>query len=414
MRKRCFVIALLLVVCLVALCACNNDEGFKERPISAINLTANVQSRAVVGRVADASFKDVYNGLTAKFAANLYDGKNLCISPLSISAALGMVANGAKGNTKAEFESLFGVSIDELNEYFATVMEKSGESKELHVANSVWSRNGEIDVSEGFLDIVKNYYGAQAYSSDFDEKTVQDVNNWVYNNTRGGIDKIVEEIKPETVMMLINALDFESEWKEKFMADSIEDGVFKGTNGDSNVSMMYAKEESYIEVADAKGFVKPYANSDYKFVGVLPDDDISIADFVAELTSKKITDILTNIKNTPVNICIPKFDFEYECELKEPLKKLGFSDVFNSDTADFSGLGKANGNKNLFINSILHKTHITVNEAKTKASAVTKVDVDTATSPPNLTPAVILNRPFVFMILDADNLPIFIGVIANL
>lgn len=414
MRKRCFVIALLLVVCLVALCACNNDEGFKERPISATNLTANVQSRAVVGRAADASFKDVYNGLTAKFAANLYDGKNLCISPLSISAALGMVANGAKGNTKAEFESLFGVSIDELNEYFATVMEKSGESKELHVANSVWSRNGEIDVSEGFLDIVKNYYGAQAYSSDFDEKTVQDVNNWVYNNTRGGIDKIVEEINPETVMMLINALDFESEWKEKFKADSIEDRVFKGTNGDSNVSMMYAKEESYIEVADAKGFVKPYANSDYKFVGVLPDDDISIADFVAELTSKKITDILTNIENTPVNIGIPKFDFEYECELKEPLKKLGFSDVFNSDTAGFSGLGKANGNKNLFINSILHKTHITVNEAKTKASAVTKVDVDVATAPPNLTPAVILNRPFVFMIIDADNLPVFIGVIANL
>lgn len=414
MRKRCFVIALLLVVCLVALCACNNDEGFKERPISATNLTANVQSRAVVGRASDASFKDVYNGLTAKFAANLYDGKNLCISPLSISAALGMVANGAKGNTKAEFESLFGVSIDELNEYFATVMEKSGESKELHVANSVWSRNGEIDVSESFLDIVKNYYGAQAYSSDFDEKTVQDVNNWVYNNTRGGIDKIVEEINLETVMMLINALDFESEWKEKFKENSIEDRVFKGTNGDSNVSMMYAKEESYIEVADAKGFVKPYANSDYKFVGVLPDDDMSIADFVAELTSKKITDILTNIKNTPVNIGIPKFDFEYECELKEPLKKLGFSDVFNSDTADFSGLGKANGNKNLFINSILHKTHITVNEAKTKASAVTKVDVDVATAPPNLTPAVILNRPFVFMILDADNLPIFIGVIANL
>ena len=414
MKKKYCVIALLIVACLVALCACNKEENFKEKPISAVNLTANVQSRTIEGRATDDAFKGVYNGLTAKIAANLYDGNNLCVSPLSISAALGMVSNGAQGNTKAEFETLFGVSIDELNAYFATLMSKSGAIEELHVANSVWSKSGEISVDEGFLDIVKNYYEAQAYSSDFGEKAVQDINNWVYNNTRGGIDGIIEEITPETLMLLINALDFESEWKEKFEADDIRDRTFKGTNGNSTVSMMYAREESYIEVADAKGFIKPYANQDFKFVGVLPNEDVNIADFVAGLAGETLTKMLASVKNAPVDIGIPKFDFEYECELIEPLVKLGLIDAFDKDIADFSALGKTKTNENLFISSVFHKTHITVNEAKTKASAVTKVGVDTATAMPYETPRVILDRPFVFMLLDADNLPIFIGVISNL
>ena len=401
---------LLAAVCFCALAGCNSgSRNFKAKKVEAEELTAKVAAKTVESKDADEKFSVIYNNFAVKMTKALYKNENACISPLSIAAAFGMVTNGAKGETKTELEALLGADVQTINAYFARLMQKSSESKELHVANSVWSRKNAVTIENDFLNVVKNNYLARLYSAPFDGETVKDINNWVYNNTRGGIDKIIDDIDADTVLYLLNALDFEAEWKDKFEKNSVKSGTFHGVKNEAEVTMMYATEQSYIETEKAKGFIKPYVGGEYKFAAILPDEDTSIDDFLSSLTGESLTKILSGAKKTSVKIGLPKFDFENRFDLIPTLKKLGVNKAFSAD-ADFTALGKT-AFGNLYIGEVVHKTRITVNEQKTKASAVTEIG-GKATSVPDV-PSVILNRPFVYMILDSASLPVFIGVIAQ-
>ena len=401
---------LLAAVCFCALAGCNPvSRNFKAEKVEAEELTAKVAAKTVESKDADEKFSVIYNNFAVKMTKALYKNENACVSPLSIAAAFGMVTNGAKGETKTELEALLGADVQTINAYFARLMQKSSESKELHVANSVWSRKNAVTIESDFLNVVKNNYLAQFYSAPFDDETVKDINNWVYNNTRGGIDKIIDDIDADIVLYLLNALDFEAEWKDKFEKNSVKSGTFYGVKKEAEVTMMYDSEQSYIETEKAKGFIKPYVGGEYKFAAILPDEDISIDDFLSSLTGEGLTKILSGAKKTSVEIGLPKFDFENRFDLIPTLKKLGVNKAFSVD-ADFTALGKTSFG-NLYIGEVVHKTHITVNEQKTKASAVTVIGGKDAAMPS--TPSVILNRPFVYMILDSSALPVFMGVIAQ-
>ena len=401
---------LLTAVCFCALAGCNpGSRNFKAKKVEAEELTAKVAAQTVESKEADEKFSVIYNNFAVKMTKALYKNENACISPLSIAGAFGMVTNGAKGETKTELEALLGADVQTINAYFARLMQKSSESKELHVANSVWSRKNAVTIENDFLNVVKNNYLAQFYSAPFDGETVKDINNWVYNNTRGGIDKIIDDIDADTVLYLLNALDFEAEWKDKFEKNSVKSGTFYGVKNEAEVTMMYANEQSYIETEKAKGFIKPYVGGEYKFAAILPDEDTSIDEFLSSLTGESLTKILSGAKKTSVEIGLPKFDFENRFDLIPALKKLGVNKAFSAD-ADFTALGKTSFG-NLYIGEVVHKTRITVNEQKTKASAVTEIG-GKATSVPDV-PSVILNRPFVYMILDSSSLPVFTGVIAQ-
>lgn len=401
---------LLAAVCFCALAGCNpGSRNFKAKKVEAEELTAKVAAQTVESKNADEKFSVIYNNFAVKMTKALYKNENACISPLSIAAAFGMVTNGAKGETKTELEALLGADVQTINAYFARLMQKSSESKELHVANSVWSRKNAVTIENDFLNVVKNNYLAQFYSASFDGETVKDINNWVYNNTRGGIDKIIDDIDADTVLYLLNALDFEAEWKDKFEKNSVKSGTFHGVKNEAEVTMMYDSEQSYIETEKAKGFIKPYVGGEYKFAAILPDEDTSIDDFLSSLTGESLTKILSGAKKTSVEIGLPKFDFENRFDLIPTLKKLGVNKAFSAD-ADFTALGKTSFG-NLYIGEVVHKTRITVNEQKTKASAVTEIGGKDAAMPS--TPPVILTRPFVYMILDSSSLPVFMGVIAQ-
>lgn len=401
---------LLVAVCFCALAGCNpGSRNFRAKKVEAEELTAKVAAQTVESKEADEKFSVIYNNFAVKMTKALYKNENACVSPLSIAAAFGMVTNGAKGETKTELEALLGADVQTINAYFARLMQKSSESKELHVANSVWSRKNAVTIENDFLNVVKNNYLAQFYSAPFDGETVKDINKWVYNNTRGGIDKIIDDIDADTVLYLLNALDFEAEWKDKFEKNSVRSGTFYGVKNEAEVTMMYATEQSYIETEKAKGFIKPYVGGEYKFAAILPDEDTSIDEFLSSLTGESLTKILSGAKKTSVEIGLPKFDFENRFDLIPTLKKLGVNKAFSAD-ADFTALGKTSFG-NLYIGEVVHKTRITVNEQKTKASAVTEIGGKETAMPS--TPSVILNRPFVYMILDSSSLPVFMGVIAQ-
>ena len=386
--------------------------------VQAANLMDGVTAKTVSGKAADDAFKNS----SADFAIRLFqktrdDSKNSLISPLSVMLALSMTANGAKGETLAQTESLLGgdIPMETLNEYLYSYINAlpSEKTAKLNVANSIWFRDNGFTAENTFLQKNADYYGAEAYKSVFNEKTLRDINNWVKKNTDGMIEKIIDDLDPDAVMYLINTVLFDAEWKNIYKKDEIRDGTFTALDSTKRtVSMMYSAERLYLDDGKAIGFIKPYRNG-YSFVALLPNEDISLSDYAASMTGKSFADTIKNAEDVPVEAAMPKFSYDYDIEMSGALKALGMSLPFDPEKADFSALGYYESG-NIFISRVLHKSYITVDEKGTKAGAATAADIK-ATSDIGGLYSVTLDRPFVYAVIDdAYGLPVFIGAVTDI
>ena len=367
------------------------------------------------------TLKTADNAAATDFALRLFrasneKGKNTLISPLSVLCALSMTANGAKGETREQMEATLGMPIEELNLYISNYMKSlpNNEKYKLHLANSIWFTDDErFTVNEDFLQINADYYGAGAYKAPFDDSTLEDINNWVKKETDGMIPKVLDEIPPEAVMYLVNALAFEAEWAEIYNEYAVSDGTFTKEDGTKqSVEFMYSDESTYLEDDKAIGFKKYYKDRKYAFVALLPNEGVSVDEYIASLDGESLNALLSNAKNTSVSAKMPKFETEYDVEMSKVLQSMGMIDAFDGNKADFSGIGTSSAG-NLRINRVIHKTFISVAEKGTKAGASTVVEV-TDESAPMEVKRVFLDRPFVYMLVDCENnLPFFIGTMMD-
>ena len=325
-----------------------------------------------------------HNPAVADFAIRLFNaseesGENTLVSPLSVLYALAMTANGAKGKTLAQMESVLGMTTDELNLYLYSYMKNlpQGEKYKLSLANSIWFTDDErFTVNQSFLQTNADYYGSDVYKSPFDSKTCKEINKWVKEKTDGMIPEILDEIPKETVMYLINALAFDAEWAEIYEETAVCEGKFTKEDGtEQDVEFMYNTEHRYLEDENATGFMKYYKDRKYAFVALLPNEGVSVSEYISSLDGEALSKMLSNPKNTTVRTSIPKFETEYDVEMSDVLKKMGMTDAFNGDIADFTELGTSTEG-NIFINRVLHRTFISVDERGTKAGAVTVVEMN--------------------------------------
>lgn len=380
----------------------------------------------VAPRPADTTFESAYTELALDLfqrSVQASRDENLLISPLSIQLALAMTANGADGQTRQEMEALLGrgISLEQLNEYLNTYTDSlpSDEKAKLQIANSIWFRDDadRLRVEEAFLQTNADYYGAEIYKRPFDDATVKEINNWVDQNTDGMIDRILDEISEESMMYLINAIAFDAEWAEPYEENAIRTGSFTDISGtEQTVSMMHATEATYLSDGNAAGFIKPYSGGKYSFAVLLPNEDISLYDYIDSLTADGLIEILSNTEQCTVVTQLPKFRYEYELEMNDTLKAMGMPTAFASDMADLTQLGHSQDG-NLYISKVLHKTFIQVDGMGTKAGAVTSVEIncESADEPVPDLREVIVDRPFVYMILDSESgLPIFIGCVTGI
>ncbi|MBO5164006.1 MAG: leucine-rich repeat protein [Ruminococcus sp.] len=385
---------------------------------TATNLSKSVQAAEVNGKEADEEF---ILGQT-DFAVSLFqkevkEGENVMISPYSVMQALAMTANGADGGTKTEMENVLGgMPMDTLNEYLYTqrVSQSDTENCSLKTANSIWARDGRIKVFPEFLQKNADYYGADVFNAPFDDTTVTDINNWVNTNTDEMIPELIDTIADDTVMYLINAVAFEAEWEEKYKKDSI--GTYDFTAFDGTVQsreMMSSSENCFISDENSTGFVKNYKGGKYAFAAILPNEGISVNDYISGLTAESFNSLLANRSYERVYTRLPKFSYEYDTSLYNTLVDMGMPSAFKPD-ADFTKLGETLTGM-LCISDVLHKTFISVDEAGTKAGAVTSVIMSDCTAVPIPPIEVILDRPFIYCIFDTEtNIPVFIGTVNSI
>ena len=355
--------------------------------------------------------------------------ENMLISPVSISTALAMTANGADGRTREEMEDVLGsgLTIDQLNEYMAYYISKlpAKDKEKVYLADSIWFKDEpSFKVYDEFLGTNKKFYNAEIYKAPFDDGTVKDINNWVNRNTNGMIPGILEKgaLDPteekEMLMMLINTLYFEADWQVPY--DWAPKGEFTDINGEKReIERLGSKEREYFDLGDADAFKKPYAYGDYSFVGILPKNN-DIVEYVNNLDAEKLLAGLSECvdpDSIDLYTMIPKFEYEYGKTLNDILKEIGMPTAFDSCAADFSKINdlSVDGALPLWIDKVVHKTKIEVTETGTKAAAATAVGMaGGAMYQPKKEVFVYLDRPFVYMIVDRNNVPLFIGVVTQI
>jgi serpin B len=364
--------------------------------------------------------------LLTDFAVRLFqqsaeEGENILISPLSVISALAMTANGAEENTLSQMEEVFGLPVSELNEYLYayTKAVPVGDKYKLRLANSIWFKDDEgFTVEPDFLQTNADWYGAGLYKAPFNNQTLSDINNWVDENTDGMIKDILDHIPEEAVMYLVNAIAFDAKWSNIYYDYQVQEGEFTKEDGTrQQVELMYSTEHQYLIDEEAVGFVKYYADKKYAFAALLPNEGISVTDYVKSLTGEKLASILADPLNVKVDASIPKFETEYKIEMNNILKVMGITDAFDGTVSDFSGIGHSTRGK-IYISRVLHKTFIVVDEKGTKAGAATVVEMKTneeAMMDPEEIKTVHLDRPFVYMLIDCEaNIPVFIGTVMDI
>ena len=408
----------------------NIDEFYGDIQIGSVRLDNTVNVEASEGMVTDEAFAGAEMKFGVDLLKNCFDPtkpgeENLLISPLSISSALAMTANGADNNTRAEMEKVLGsgLTLDQINEYMAYYAANlpDEEKQKIYLANSIWFRDDPaFKVYDSFLEANKKFYNSEIYKTAFDDSTVDDVNGWVNNNTRGMIPTLLRKgaLNPTAdkimMMMLINTLYFEADWATPY-TDSY-DGKFTDLNGNEHdIKRMVSEEREYYDLGDADAFKKYYAGSEYSFVGILPKEK-NIVDYINDLDAEKLMEGLKECEDpdtVELHVMIPKFKYNYSKSLSEVLSDMGMPEAFDEVKADFSKINDLSvpDAKPLYIDDVLHKTRIEVTEKGTKAAAVTAVMMAAACAlPPEKKKVYIeLDRPFVYMIVDKNNVPVFIG-----
>ncbi len=342
------------------------------------------------------------------------ENANTLVSPLSIVECLSMVENGANENTLTEMQKTIGLDLNSANKYFKEFNKQLSSEKtpSLFVANSIWFRDDEfLKVEDSFLQKNAFFYKSDLYKRSFDGGLADEINAWASKKTNKMIDKVIDKITNDSVMILVNAISFIADWEDEYMADDVFDSSFTLEDGTlQDIQLMYSEEYQYIKNENAKGIIKAYKGNNYAFVALLPNENLSIKEYLDTLSADEIHNMIQNSQNEKVETYIPKFNSEYEITLNETLKTMGIQDSFDADNADFTKLGKSDRG-NIYINKVLHKTFIQVDEKGTKAAAVTVVDMaDGCALKEEEAKVVRLDRPFVYMIYDLKNdLPIFIG-----
>ena len=339
--------------------------------------------------------------------------KNSLVSPYSVSQALGMTANGAAGNTLKEMETVLGGSMETLNPAFYTLRTRDTKDAKCLTANSIWMQDSyftEHPVNPDFLQTNADYYGADVFTAPFDDTTLTDINNWVKDKTDNMIPEILDEIPEGAAMYLVNAVAFDAEWENPY--GSSYDGKFMAADGtDQAVKMMSHDNYNryYYETAHGVGFRENYKGGQYYFAAFLPEAGMTPEEYLAGMTAEELHETLQNPKKGRVYSTLPKFTYDFDIELSKPLRTMGMPSAFlEGPESDFSRV-RADHFDNLYINRVLHKTHIEVSELGTRAGAATAVELCIESAADAY---MTFNRPFLYMIADSEtNLPVFIGIV---
>ena len=374
---------------------------------------------------------------------------NPVLSPVSAYVTLSMVGNGAQGETKEELQQVLDSDLMCIPDDLMNTLPQDQNGMKLSVVNSAWI-NEEFAVKEEWLGTVKSLFDASVYQADLKAQTTADeINQWVSNNTNNRVQKLLEKPLEESAeLVLLNALYFEADWKQKFEAEktfdfffnlddfvqrknskkkenskegSIQEDVKEASAEDSGelsdaamkVPMMHIDLEDgmYLKDDEAEGVILPYADCNLAFVAVKPLGEENIREWYASYNSQKLQDLIDGRQTLKVSLGLPKFTARCKKTLNDSLTNMGIRLAFDMEQADLSLIGEPANGGNLYLSRVLQEAQIEVAEEGTQAAAATMAELEAGGAMPEDLQIVQFNRSFLYMIMDMDSgAPVFIGI----
>lgn len=351
-----------------------------------------------------------------KFAFELYseldksEQENMFYSPYSISAALAMTYEGARGQTADEMKSVFHFpESNTLRQNFAAIyndINKKDKLYQLSTGNALWVQQDYKFLNE-YLSTVEKYYGGKAANLDFvreTEKSRQTINKFIEEQTNNKIKDLIPKgvLNSYTMLVLTNAIYFKGTWTWEFDKSDTREQDFKITP--SNIvktPMMYMKNEkatfNYADIGELQILELPYKGDEISMLILLPTENLETIS--PSLTTEKLNEWKSQMKEDILDdIYLPKFEFNTKYSMTDTLSALGMPTAFSEGNADFSGM---DGSKNLFINTVIHQAYVKVDEEGTEAAAATAVGVTiTSVGPPRK--IFRADHPFIFIIQERE------------
>ena len=335
--------------------------------------------------------------------------ENMFYSPYSISSALAMTYEGAKGQTADEMKSVFHFPENSvLRPNFAAIyneVNKGDSAYELKTGNALWVQQ-DYPFLQDYLTTAEKYYGGKAANLNFvgeTEKSRQTINSFIEEQTNDKIKDLIPEgvLSPLTRLVLTNAIYFKGTWEWEFdKSDTREQDFEIAPKNIIKVPMMYMKPDkatfNYADTGNLQILELPYKGEKISMLILLPTENLNNVE--PSLTAEKLAEYKSQMQETKLDaIYLPKFEFDTKYSLNENLKALGMPTAFNPDLADFSGM---DGTKNLSISEVMHQAYVKVDEKGTEAAAATAVMMmATSAAPGTIFRA---DHPFVFVIQQKD------------
>ena len=387
------------------LTSCSEDEpvapNIKYNP-GTVKLTAAQQAQVEnSNEFAWKFFKEVSKG----------EQEDVFVSPLSVTYALGMLANGAVGDTQKEiWEGLEFRSgkVDDINSLCHQLMigsPKLDKSTKVSMANAVVA-NKNKPLQPDFKNVVEKQYQALVTNQDFSSPaTLSFINQWASDHTQGMVPKILERINPDGVSYLLNALYFKGIWYRQFDKKRTQQESFTQADGKKlSVKMMHQKERFLAAENDNyQTVVLPYGNGSYEMVVLLPREGKDLSSLLQTMDAKKWKDNPKNTYSSEVDLKLPRFTSAYTRELNDVLKLLGMNAMFDPSKANLTKMSAVSS----FVSMVLQKAKIEVDEEGSKAAAVTVIETAPTAVAPSKPILFHANRPFMYAIVEHSTGTIF-------
>lgn len=369
---------------------------------------------------AAASAQPALDAALGEFGLNLLrevrtPGENTFLSPLSVLLCLSMAANGAAGNTAAQFQDLLagGADLEALNANCASLLTDYAaleNGTELSIADSLWL-DRRVRAEDAFVGRCTGTYQAGVFAADFtQDRTRGDINRWIKQNTGGHIENALSEIDPETVLALVNAVYFEGKWQDEFDPGDTMERPFYGTGATADRDFMCSggRSDLYVGTETAGGVLLPYRDGRLALLALMPGEGHTLEDLLDDLDGEALADLIAGREETWLRLYLPKFEVMWKDSLLEPLAALGLTDALDPLLADFSPMGTDEDGNPLYLSTVIHGAGVEVDEQGARAFAFTFGGMSGGAAAPPET--LIFDRPFLYGIVDLERgVPLFLG-----
>lgn len=353
------------------------------------------------------SIVDKNNGFALNLFHEISGFDSKVVSPMSISYLMGMLANGADGQTREEILKTIGcegVSVEDLNALYKMMLQKANsldKQTTVNIANYI-ALNKQYQLKNTFAGIMKNDYQAGVENLDFaSSASVKHINQWCSKQTNGMIPSMISQLDANAVSCIMNAIYFKGAWTDKFDKKNTKLEAFHGYTRDIKKAQMMHRQAKY-QYADGAGYSAvriPYGNRSYEMVVLLPNQGSSIDEMMKKVDVKSLAELRDKMDECMVDLKLPRFTTELSLPLNGIISKLGAPSMFGGN-ANFSNFATGS----LSISKMLQKAKIEVSEEGTKAAAVTAAIMTMSLQHPDEPRRVDFHadRPFVYMITEAN------------